>query len=107
MTTMSPPVLLIACIAAALMIFTRVGRICAGVVIAVGMITSALGTFVQTTRCPLNGSACVIRIMPTTAGSCVNSGRSGLLKIDGYYVLTAEANIEASVTCLDLRGLWQ
>jgi hypothetical protein len=103
MGNISAPQLLVLTIAAALICFTRIGRIFAGVSIGLGLVFAAWGTFVESYECPRTGGDCVLELQPTLAGPCTTSGQAGLLKLDGMYVLTAEAHTEARATCLDVR----
>jgi hypothetical protein len=104
MGSISPPVLLVLVIGAALVIYTRPGRVIAGILLGIGFIVGLYGTFVQSTACPLNGTDCVVDLQSVYAGFCSSSGDAAIVKLNGRYVLTAPANTPASGTCVNLVG---
>src|SRR5262245_61564257 len=106
METTYAPLLLVVLIVAVLVVFTRLGRLLAGVVLFVALLLVAKKIFVRTTPCPGYGLACNQVLQPVWAGFCTSSGDAGILKIDGEYVLTAPASSQADATCIDIR-VWR
>lgn len=69
------------------------------------LVIAALKTITRSEYCP-GGGDCLIELQPTWAGPCFPSNGGAVLKTDGRYYLTAEADAAAGATCLDWR-VWR
>jgi hypothetical protein len=106
MTNVSPGLALLAGILLIVVILSRGGRMLVAIALLVGIALAAKGVFIRTFACPRSFERCFVEAQPAWHGPCVPSERSGILKINQAYFLTAEAGVEAQATCVSI-AFWQ
>jgi hypothetical protein len=101
MSNHGPLFLLLAGVAVILIVFTRGGRLLAGLALAIVLLIAAYRVFVRSAVCA--APDCRIELQPAIAGPCL-PGSGSVVKTGGRYYLTGDAG--ASAYCIDAR-FWQ
>ena len=96
-----PGLLLLAAIVLLVIVFTRGGRMLAGLALVAFLLAAAYRVFVRSSVCA--APDCRIELQPAWAGPCL-PGAGSVVKNEGRYYLTGGAG--ASAYCLDAR-FWQ